>query len=506
MRRDTKYILLFSFCFIGVAVMYIGGLVSDHKRDTEKREHEEATISEETKTDSMTVSTNSIPSKTVPVISNTNVDENIKSTSESQKKNSESVKPSGDKETESITGNPTIGSKSEISIQKTKTDESMISNTQKTSSNPNTKKNVESQQNKTPKSIGGSSRASTGNATSDIISDKVKSDKSKNNTENVQDVSKPDDEKDSATTDEVKNKELPAEDDIEITDDNENETPVIDAPTTEEPEEDIIPVDDEEPKDEDKPESGQDEPEDPVLTTLEKAEALAAIGNLDSFLELTQMVENSENTLEQRQLIQIAGTMSDTLAPEILFEMIKVSTSADMLKMAVVTLSESSTPEVINMAVQNYANAKDKVEQDYLLDVIVKSSDPAVVPSLINIASENAYNTQICKAAINTMAIIGTKESTNDLLGRFSTTSKSSDVDILTKSVSKIHSSEALPILIENVSGENNSVETTVAIVKALGNYPAKDVSATLDQLYNQPNLNSSIKYEIDKTYEKIAK
>ena len=47
------------------------------------------------------------------------------------------------------------------------------------------------------------------------------------------------------------------------------------------------------------------------------------------------MVENSEDTLEQRKLIQIAGTMSDTLAPEVLFEILKVSTSEDMLKMAV---------------------------------------------------------------------------------------------------------------------------------------------------------------------------
>ncbi|MDA3822364.1 MAG: hypothetical protein PF450_07125 [Bacteroidales bacterium] len=504
MKRDTKYILLFSVCFIGVAIMYIGGLVSDHKRGAEKKQHEDTTIPAETKIDSIVISTNTIPSNTVPIRSYTNVDENINKTSESQKKNSESIKPTVDKETESITGNSTISSQSEIPPPSINTDESVISNTQKTSSIPNTKNSVEPPQNKTPKRVGGSSRASAGNATSEVTSDKVNSDKSKNNTENVQDVSKPDDENNPTTTGEVKNKELTTEDDIEITD--ENETPVINEPTTDDPEEDITPVEDDNLKDEDKPEPEQDETEEPVLTTLEKAEALAAIGNLDSFLELTKMVENSENTLEQRQLIQIAGTMSDTLAPEILFEMIKVSTSADMLKMAVVTLSESSTPEVINMAVQNYANAKDKVEQDYLLDVIVKSSDPAVVPSLINIASENAYNTQICQAAINTMAIIGTKESTNDLLERFGTTSKSSDVDILTKSVSKFHSADALPILIDNVSGDNNSVETTVAIVKALGNYPAKDVSATLDQLYNQPNLNSSIKYEIDKTYEKIAK
>ena len=158
------------------------------------------------------------------------------------------------------------------------------------------------------------------------------------------------------------------------------------------------------------------------------------------------------------------------------------------------------------MAANKYADSKDPVERDYLLDVIVKSNDPSIVSSLSDIASANLYETPISQAAINTMAIIGSQESTLNLLNRINSTTSADNIKIITKSISKIHTADALPVLLATISDSTSDISKSIAIVKALGNYPAKDVSKTLEQLCNQPNLNSSLKYEIDKTYEKITK
>jgi hypothetical protein len=498
MVKNMQAVLIALICFIIVAFMYIGGLRSDARREG-KLKHEKKLVAE--KTDVEVVKTNGIPEDVTASPLSSSIEEQA-NTGQTQETKPISNTPSPTQ----LPIKQNLEDKQETNViqnGESKTEPSVSVNQAVPSTTKNTNKTENNEQISTKeKNATGRLKSSTSVSSSTVdVKKKLIDNLAPSNEEEVLEVDKEStEENDKQETLEVVDEQIPSDELDSVQEESPNDIEEIKEETETD---DNKELDQEEPEEVDK---DTDEPEEPILTALEQAEKLAAIGDLDSFLKLTQMVEDSDDTLEQRKLIKIAGTMSDTLEPEVLFEILKVSTSEEMLKMAVVTLSEANTSTVVQMAADNYAATTDPVEQDYLLDVIVKSSDPAVIDSLSNIASANSYSTPIGQAAINTLAIIGSTESTENLINRLDNTNSESDIELLTKSISKIHSADALPTLKENLSVNLDDVAKSIAIVKALGNYSAKDVSQTLDSLYSQPNLNSSLKYEIDKTYEKITK
>jgi len=501
MNKNVKAILICTACLLIVSFMYIGGLISDAKHTDGNKEREQLKVQSTENSSNTNILFKDMES--TPVLEDFSLT-NVSSIIDNESAHTQTKSPTPRKQLEN---NQYVNEDTNVSIT------------------PNTKQTKNAKESTTDNQSSVSSKIINSNdAVNEMPVDpevntpqvgSLKSSKLTSAGENIV----VDDKNNSESTNEDQPTEVTAPPPTELEEDLQEQTELIppaeqaveeDLKNTEEIEKEVK---EEEPEKKEEPEvvkeneepEKKEEPEVP-LTTLEQAKKLAEIGNLDSFLELTEMVENSENTLEQRKLIQIAGSMSDTLPPEVLFEILKVSSSEDMLKMAVVTLSEANNSSVIEMAATKYALTTDSVERDYLLDVIVKSNDPTIVASLSDIASANSYDTPISQAAINTMAIIGSKESTIDLLNRIDNTTSADNIEIITKSFSKIHTEDALPILLGNISDITTDISKSIAIVKALGNYPAKDVSKTLEQLYNQPNLNSSLRYEIDKTYEKITK
>jgi hypothetical protein len=502
MKKNILYILIFLVFFILVAIMYIGGLREDTRRDKEqemvqkgKNSHKSeislTTSSEESSSD-QTIITNT-ESSIVPLPP---VKEPSEETASDNSSNGHA------KQTQENNGHIPNSAPHQENTKSDLTKPDIAPKEYGSGIKENNKKLIdETSSNKTPhigslkssataSSAAASEQENTTTGNDSIIPDKDEAEQAENTVEEQNSIDQTDETDEQDQEDQTELKENTTEDsEKNLTEE------------TQPDDSDLEEVPEEETPDETEPE---EEPEEQELTNLEKAQQLAEEGGLEAFLEITDMVENCDNTLEQRQLIQIAGTMSDSLSPEILFEVLKVATSTDMLKMAVVTLSGSTSSEVIELAVANYNDSDDSVEKDYLLDVIVQSDSPEMVETLSSTADSYSYSSSIGTAAVNTMAIIGTEESTTDLLNRFSSVENEADTEALTSAVSKIYTEEALSVLIDTVESTENTQEM-IAIIQALGNYSAKEVSSTLDDLYNQSDIDQSIKYEIDKTYEKIS-